>query len=139
MKTDNFLEKIASAEIGKNDAANPSDIAMARVELKKSGLPNLPEEYSQVLLKFNGLSNEGAVLLGVEKGNNFFPSVVTYNQDFFKGAKTDFLILGYDNFYYLIFDEKDNKYKIVDQDDFEEITSSAEISDCLAYLMHIDL
>ena len=134
-----FISSISNTDLGKNSPATSADLSLARIALKKSDLPNLPEEYSQVLLKFNGLSNEGAVLLGVEKGNNFFPNVITYNQNFFKGTKTDFLILGYDNFYYLIFDEKDNKYKIVDQDDFEEITSSAEISDCLTYLMHIDL
>lgn len=139
MKTDNLLEIIKLADLGQNESASVADISRARVALKLAKLPPLPEEYEQVLMSFNGLSNDGPLLLGVEENNNFFPNVVKYNKDFFKAAKADFLILGYDDFFYLIFDETDKKYKVVDQDDFGEIIVSDDISAPLAYLLRIEL
>lgn len=139
MKTDSLIEAIKLSEFGQNEPASVADISRARVALKLAKLPPLPEEYEQVLMSFNGLSNDGPLLLGVEENNNFFPNVVKYNKDFFKAAKADFLILGYDDFFYLIFDDNDKKYKIVDQDDFGEIIVSEDISTPLAYLLHLEL
>lgn len=139
MKTDKIIEAIEIAEIGRNEPATLNDVSKTRVVLKMAKIPAMPVEYEKLLLSFNGLSNDGPVLLGVEDGNNFFPNLAKYNKEFFKESKADFLILGYDNFYYLIFDAKDNKYKVVDQDDFGEIIVSDKIDGPLAYLMHIDL
>ena len=139
MKTDNFIETLRQGDIGKNESAYEADISKARVALKLAKMPSLPKEYETIILSFNGLSNEGALLLGVTENNNFFPNIVQYNKDFFKNNKSDFLVLGYDDFYYLIFDDRDKKYKVVDQDDFDEIVASESIYDPLAYLLHIDL
>lgn len=139
MKTDKIIEAIEVAEIGRNNPASPNDISKVRVALKMAKFPAMPDEYEKILMSFNGLSNDGPVLLGVEEGNNFFPNVAKYNKEFFKEFKADFLILGYDGFYYMIFDETDKKYKLVDQDDFGEIIVSEEIDGPLAYLLHIDL
>ena len=139
MKTDKLIEAIELAEIGRNDPATAKDVSLTRVTLKMAKLPAMPDEYEKLLISFNGLSNDGPVMLGVEEGNNFFPNVAKYNKNFFKESKADFLVLGYDDFYYMIFDETDKKYNIVDRDDFGEIIVSEEIAGPLAYLMHIDL
>ncbi len=133
-----LIEILGKADIGRNFPATTINISKTNIALKEKQWPMLPKDFQTILLNYNGLSNEGAIMLGIEEGNNFFPNLLEYNSFILTNKHADFLILGYDDFFYMIFDTKDNKYKIVDQDDFSEIVSSEDIGDSLSYLLSFD-
>jgi len=133
-----LLQKIDFAEIGRNTPASKIAIAKANLSLKNARLPTLPTEFSELLEHYNGLSHDGAVLFGLEENTQFFPNMLAYNSMIFKNKAADFLILGYDEFFYLIYDKVDSLYKLVDKDDFQEDVTSENLEYPLCKLMRID-
>ncbi len=129
-----FLEE--SGDIGLNESKTTDvQIALANLALKKENIPALPADFTKILKKFNGMSNEGSFVLGINTKSSFFPDLVDYNISTLKGQKTNSVILGYDDMYYYVFDYSKEKYRMIDKDDFSEEAAFSNIVEFLPYII----
>lgn len=132
-----LINKIKELKIGKNEPLSKPLLTVANLKLRQSSLPQIPESFAALLLEFNGLSNEGSLIFGAELDSTLFYDLVKYNRNFFHDEVSDFLILGYNEAFYLVYDEDEKNYKIVDRDDFETEVASERLEDIVPYLLHI--
>lgn len=126
------------AEVGCNQPALEAMVRMCSMKLRQNGLPELPESFCEVLKTCNGFSNEGSLVFGAEiKNNNWFKDVAAFNISYFKGESADWLILGEDDFFFLVYDSGREIYCVVDRDTLEEEVMTVDIVPALEYLLHV--
>ncbi|MBR6409298.1 MAG: hypothetical protein IKS23_03560 [Alphaproteobacteria bacterium] len=111
------------------------NVIEAQKELVKSGYPFLPLEFISFLKSYNGLRGEDSAILGVlprDKGLD----IITFNE-IHNGSK-DMVILGYDDFCFLVYDELQKDYVLVDRETGDELESfSAEgLPEGLSSILH---
>jgi hypothetical protein len=126
-----------NSPIGKNESISEAQLAMANVKLRQSSLPPIPDGFAGLLRKFNGLSNEGALVFGAEINSTLFVDLVEFNRKFFRGNPSRILILGYDECFYFLFDSVGSRFCIVDQDTFEPEFSSKDITEPVTFLLRL--
>ena len=135
---ENLLDELRQ-QVGCNKATTPAQIKIADLKLRQLGLPEIPEKYADLLTKINGLSNEGSLIFGAETGDNHcFEDIVTANRTFFRGKKSDWLLLGRDESFYFIYEPASQNYHIIDQDSFEPEMTSADYEPVLVFLLKIE-
>ena len=66
-------------EIGRNRPTSEVKIAIGVLKLKEAGFPEPAAEYHTLLRNFNGLSNNGCFILGINTERSFFPDILDYN------------------------------------------------------------
>jgi hypothetical protein len=139
MLLDELLDYIEeNCEIGFNKGTTDIQIALANVKLKQANIPTIPKDFALLLKHFNGLSNNGSIILGVNTGSPLFPDLVDLNIKIFaEEDETSLIILGYDEIFYLIYDDEEEIYRIIDKDDFEEETSTTKLTEIIPYLLKI--
>lgn len=59
-------------EIGRNRPTSEVKIAIGVLKLKEAGFPEPAAEYHTLLRNFNGLSNNGCFILGINTESSFF-------------------------------------------------------------------
>ncbi|MBR1841227.1 MAG: hypothetical protein IJ778_03775 [Alphaproteobacteria bacterium] len=138
METKSVLN-ILKEQIGCNQPATAAQIAMCNVKLKQARLPEIPADYAELLTQANGFSNEGALAFGAEiKNNNWFTDIVKYNQEYFDGKPSSWLILGADDWFYFVYNKIENKYGLLDQDTLKADWISENIEVPLFQLLKIE-
>ncbi len=134
----NYFEHIR-LETGCNNPATKAQLKIANLKLKTLKLPELPAEFLQILELSNGLSNEGANVFGVEiKTNSFYYDLVEYNTHFFKNQPSNWLILGFDESFYFVYDAQKERYTLIDQDSFFENISSQQLEPVLKQFLRLE-
>ncbi len=129
---------LKSQSIGCNKPLSEAQIKIANIKLKQCGLPEVPSDFVTILNESNGFSNEGALVFGIETASNFFEDLVSFNQKFFHNQSASKLILGYDECFYLLYEDKDKTYKIVDKDTLEEENSCAVPDGLVCFLLRAE-
>ena len=138
MNLEQFIEIInQNEEIGKNDAATDVQISIASIRLRKSGLNEIPDDFAMLLKKYNGLSCDGNVIFGVDTQTMFFPDLVEFNMDILENEETSCIILGQDEEDFLVYDYDVKKYRIIDQEDFEEKLKTTDLFYAVAWILKI--
>ncbi len=104
-------------------------------ELVKSGYPFLPIEFLTFLQSYNGLRGEDSAVLGIDPRDKGL-DIVVFNE-IHNGSK-DMVILGYDDFCFLVYDERQKDYFLVDRETGDELESfSAEgLAEGLNSILH---
>ena len=124
--------------VGCNVPATEAQVRICNLRLKQNNLPELPADYSDLLKLHNGFSNEDAKVFGVEiKDNNWYYDIADFNIKYFHGNKADWLILGENDFFFLVYDSSQKKYFIADRDDLEEEFSGDDFVPAVNYLLKI--
>lgn len=134
---ENLIDKIKESKIGTNVPLNKALFIAANIKLKNSNIPAIPDKFGELLFIFNGLSNEGSLIFGAEINSTLFVDLVKYNRAFFQGNPSNILILGYDEVFFLIYDNINKNYKIVDKDTLEPEVERENFEDLIPYLLHI--
>lgn len=130
---------IFKEQVGCNVAANEAQIRICNLKLKQNNLPEIPQEYAEVLKMCNGFSNEDVFVFGAEiKNNNWYKDLAEFNIAYFRGNKVTWLILGEDDFSFFIYDAKQKKYYIAGRDDLEEEFSDSDFLTSLEYILKIE-
>ncbi len=124
-------------EVGCNKATSDVKIAIGVLKLKEAGLPEPSTDYYKLLRQFNGLSNNGGYVMGINPESTFFPNLIDYNLKEKENLNTGEIILGYDDDYWLIYNQNNKNYKIVDPDDGSEEGTSNNLADIIPYVLHI--
>ena len=103
-------------EIGRNRPTSEVKIAIGVLKLKEAGFPEPAAEYHTLLRNFNGLSNNGCFILGINTGE---------------------LVLGYNDAFRLIYDAENKKYRLVDPDDGSEEGATESLAEAVPYILHV--
>ena len=108
------------------------DIIKTQKKLVQQGYPFLPVEFIDFLKCHNGLSASDSAVLGIPPLENESLNILTFNQNYNAVANT--AILGYDDMYYLLFDNLKQRYMLVDRIGFDVIEEY--LSDELVYAIN---
>lgn len=96
------------------------DVIETQKQLVRMGYPFLPLEFVSFLKSYNGLRGEDSAVLGIDPKDKSL-DIITFNE-IHNGSK-DMVILGYDDFCFLVYDEKEKDYLLVDRDTGDELES----------------
>ena len=111
------------------------DVIETQKELVKSGYPLLPLDFITFLKSYNGLRGEDSAILGISPKNREL-DIVVFNE--IHNGSEDMIILGYDDFCFLVYDEQEKDYLFVDRTTGEELESfSADgLAEALSAVIH---
>lgn len=110
----------------------------AQKELTRHGVPILPEGFIKFLRCYNGLSCQDSCVLGIPPVNNSRLDIVEFNEEF--NNSSDMVILGYDDFGYLVYNSSTKTYQLIDKDGglvIEEFMED-ELEYALISIIHIN-
>lgn len=92
------------------------------IELQKNLLlnnyPQLPKMFIDFLKEFNGIKTSYTTILGINPDHKNL-DLLSFNQEM--NARNENLILGFDDFAYLVFDGKHNQYLLISRDNMDII------------------
>ena len=126
-------------QVGCNAPAGEAEIKICNLKLRQNHLPELPADFCEILKISNGFSNEDCAVFGVQTGENkHFKDVATFNVAYFHGREAKWLILGENDFFYLIYDAEQKKYHIAERDDLETTLSEDTIDEPLKALLRVE-
>ena len=138
MSFDKLISILAeNEEVGKNNPCTAMQITVANVKLRRNNIPSIPEDFAELLKKYNGLSCDGNTIFGVATETMFFPDLVDFNTSIFEDEETASIVLGQDEDFYLIYDYTQKTYRIIDKFDFEERIRSNELLDVITWILKI--
>lgn len=129
-----FLQQ--NDEVGRNKPSTEVKIAMGTLKLKQEGFAQPLPDFYKLLRKFNGLSNNGCFILGINPESTMFPDLLDYNLRH-RLDMPEAVILGYNDAFQLVYSANDEKYHIVDKDDGSEEGCSDNLADVVPYILHI--
>lgn len=125
-------------QVGCNHPATEAQIKICNLRLRQNNLPELPDEYANLLKMCNGFSNEDALVFGAEvKNHNWYKDIADFNITYFHNGKADWLILGENDFFLFIYDSEQKKYFIADRDTLEEEFSATDFMSAVINILRI--
>ena len=111
-----LLELIAKSDVcHKENALKSVDIIRTQKDLVKMGCPFLPVEFIDFLKHYNGVSASDCAILGVPPLEDDRLNIVEFNKQY--NGSTNMAILGYDDSAFLVYDNNENLYKLLDRAD----------------------
>lgn len=133
-----LLELIAKSDVcHKENALKSVDIIRTQKDLVKMGCPFLPVEFIDFLKHYNGVSASDCAILGVPPLEDDRLNIVEFNKQY--NGSTNMAILGYDDSAFLVYDNNENLYKLLDRADLVLLDEYApdEIVYALNSILHI--
>lgn len=122
-------------------AENPlavKDVILAQKKMVKDGYPFLPEAFLNFLRLHNGVLANDSALLGIAPLANKQLDIFKFNREFNRNLSV--VILGYDDFCYLVYNKPLNCYQLVDKggDMVLEEFADDELEYALISVLHVD-
>lgn len=133
-----LLELIAKSDVcHKENALKSVDIIRTQKDLVKMGCPFLPVEFIDFLKHYNGVSASDCAILGVPPLEDDRLNIVEFNKQY--NGSTNMAILGYDDSAFLVYDNNENLYKLLDRADLVLLDEYApdELVYALNSILHI--
>lgn len=125
----NIIELIQeNEEVEKNIRADMRELLVERTMLKNAGFPIWDEEFDELLKHFNGIYYDGAFVFGIKPESKVYSDVLSENR--ILCAPENLLLLGYNEWDYLAFNNERKEYQLLDKDDLEPMFSG-----CLSYIL----
>ena len=124
-----------NADLKKENPLSPKDIISTQKELAHAGFPMIPEKFILLLRHFNGIKGEDSAVLGISPENKSL-NIVAFNKA--HNHSTQKIILGYDDFAFLVFDSTEQKYFLLDRTDSAELDDflDSEFSSAISSILH---
>jgi len=124
-----------NADLKKENPLLPKDIIGAQKELTHAGFPIIPEQFLLLLRQFNGIKSEDGAILGISPKNRLL-DILVFNKA--HNASAQKIILGYDDFAFLVFDDTEQKYFLIDRTDGAELDDflESEFSSAINSILH---
>ncbi len=111
-----------------------ADIIITQKELKQKKGVVLPEEVINFLHHFNGFSYDGGQIYGIYNPDVLTNNIITENQ---KNNIKNCIVLGHNEFDYLVYNNILNNYQILDKEDFEILEEYLDFDDGFSYIIKI--
>lgn len=111
-------------------------IDAAQKFLEKHDMPKIPEQYCLLLKKMNGFTTAGLCLFGVgpETTHKHNQDIALYNLNLNMRHKETALVLGCTPFDWIVFEQKEQTYNLIDKTDGLKISTFNSLTDLLKYL-----
>ncbi len=114
------------------------DVIQAQKELVRAGFPFLPVAFLNFLRHYNGVKAEDSAILGIPPLKNPMLDIKMFNCE--HNVAADKVILGYDDFCFLVYDTENKVYQLVDRSSplvVEEFAED-ELGYALNSVLHVD-
>lgn len=89
------------------------DIIKTQKELVRMGYPFLPSDFIEFLTYYNGIRASDCAILGIPPLQDSKLNIVEFNAQF--NNSINMSILGYDDSVFLVYDNIEQKYKLIDK------------------------
>lgn len=129
---------LKSRQITPQSPLQVKDVIEAQKEILSQKGVFLPKEFISFLKECNGLEGADSVILGIPPIKNERLNLLSFNA--LKEMPPKVVILGYDDFCFLVYDADDNLYKLIDKEakTVLENFENKEWEDALLSIIHID-
>ena len=97
----------------------PQNAAKARIYGKgmvEAGFADLPEEYIKFCSHFNGVWTDGTQVYAIDPEEGFLEDVLAKNDDWIYATSQQQLVLGENDFDFLVYDAEEEVYFMLDKD-----------------------
>lgn len=114
-----------------------SFLIYANKALERFHYCGLPQAYAEFLKECNGFQGEGCCLYGIypEQGN--FNDIVNANRGSGDFSNKTRIILGENEFDYLIYDKAKEEYQIVDKNDKEVLEEYNDLEEAIIHILKL--
>lgn len=137
-KIKNLIAKIKtreSAELGGTIAVK--DAILYQKELMKHNFPKLPTSFIEFLHSCNAVSYDGAKVFGISPKHKNFLDIIKENSNNKLTQSQKMIVLGYDAFDYLAYNQEKSNYQIIDKQDLEVLEEYNDLELALLYILKI--
>lgn len=112
-------------------------IILCQKELMKNQIAPIPNPFLELLHTYNAISYDGAEIFGISPNEKFFLDILKANQMSPFTDKTKFVVLGCDEFDYMVYNTTNSTYQIIDKEDLEVLEEYTEIEQALYHILKI--
>ena len=128
-----FLELIDNSKLCyKEKPLQSIDVIITQKDLVKMGCPFLPTGFIDFLKQYNGLTSSDSVIFGIPPLENESLNIVDFNARY--NTLPNMAILGYDDSAFLVYDNAENKYKLIDR--YDDVMLDEYLEDELVYALN---
>ena len=122
-------------ELKKQAPLAVKDVIEAQKDLVKAGLCFLPEALIELLKIHNGIKGEDGAVLGINPKDDTL-DIVRFNKA--HNTSKHKVIIGYDDFAFLVYDEAKKKYLLLDRSDGLELDDflENELTSAVSSVLH---
>lgn len=117
--------------------ATLEQIIRTQQDLKFNDIANFPKEFSQFLQQINTIEYDGAFIFGINP-RSYYLDIFAQNDMLDLPNKSEIIILGYDEFEYLAYNEKKQLYQIIDKETLDVVQTYTNLSLAIQYLLKIE-
>lgn len=130
------LNSLSDAHAGK--PVDTAQIILCQKQLRENDIAALPEEYIRLLHHFNAFSRNGGFLYGIKPFKDFFLDIVGENMLAFHPLACLNVVLGCNEYDYLVWNCADACYQIIDKSDFMVLYTYADCADAVRHILKIE-
>ncbi len=106
-------------------------------DLKINNIAAIPLDFIELMHHINTLEFDGTYLLGINP-RSYYLDIFAENEMLNLPNKENLLILGYDEFEYLTYNQTTQCYQIIDKDTLEVLQTFSDLVKAIKYLFKID-
>ncbi len=117
--------------------ASTEQIIRAQQDLKINNIAAIPQDFTELLHQINTIEYDGCYLFGINP-RSYYLDIFAENEMIDLPNKENLLILGYDEFDYLIYNHTKECYQIIDKDSIEVIQTFSNLTKAIKYLFKIE-
>ena len=114
--------------------ASQQQIIFAQRELFDRHFPSLPKDFAELLKFINTFEYNGVALFGINN-RSYLLDVVAENTALDLG--NDILVLGRDEFSYLVYNPSRQQYQILDQQSLQSVKNCKNLEQAIRYLFKL--
>ena len=105
--------------------------------LMVSGFPDIPQDMSDFLHKFNGISCGDGCVWGIDDAHHGIYDIAAENLTLSNPPPETILLLGENTLTYIAWNQKNKKYTMIDKASFEELHCFETLAEAISYVLKI--
>ena len=117
--------------------ATAEQIIRTQQDLKINQIAMIPQAFTQLLHQINTIEFDGSYLLGINP-RSYYLDIFAENEMLSLPDKENLLILGYDEFDYLAYNQPEDCYQIIDKDSFAVLQRFSDLEQAIKYLFKME-
>ncbi len=117
--------------------ATAEQIIRTQQDLKINKMAAIPQDFAELMHHINTMEYDGSFLFGINP-NSYYLDIFAENANLDLPNKENLLILGYDEFEYMAYNQKNKCYQTIDKDSMEVLESFPSLIKAIKYLFKIE-
>ncbi|MDR1694193.1 MAG: hypothetical protein LBR70_03255 [Lactobacillaceae bacterium] len=116
---------------------NSADIADTQRALVENKIATIPNSFIDFLESINGINYKGGEIFGINPPSNLAGDILDINLKQERFIKSKYIILGVDDFDYLVYNQEKSLYQIIDKSDLEVLEEYPEAERAISYILKV--